>query len=113
MHCDAEDAWAGDARNFAEVDEAERAAIVHEWVNGGASQARGADRGGEVALDNFAGKVVERIFAIPPSGITRRVGFQRVPQRAAAVAGDDDRTRKRIASRRAREFLDRVHVARY
>src|ERR1700684_3183735 len=44
MHRDAEDARAGDARDFAEFDKAERAPVVHEWVDGGASCARRAQR---------------------------------------------------------------------
>src|SRR6202042_1163436 len=47
MHRDAEDAGAGDTRDFAELDEAERAAVAHERVDGGASQARCAQWGGE------------------------------------------------------------------
>src|SRR5580658_5265824 len=92
MHRDAEDARPGDARDFAELDEAEGAGVVHEGIDGGASQARFADGRREVALDYLAGEVVERIFVTPPSGTARCVRLERDPQCAAAVADDDDRS---------------------
>src|ERR1700730_17924601 len=102
MHSDAEDAWSGDPRDFAQLDKAESAAAAHERVNGGASQARCAEWGGDLALDHFAGEVGERIFAVPPSGVARGGAFDRVPKRAAAVADYHDRPCERIDRRGAR-----------
>src|SRR5271155_1882256 len=112
MHRDAEDARPGDARDFAELDEAESAAVVHEGVDGGASQTRFANGRGEVALDHVAGEVVEWIFAIPPSGVARWLRLERGPQRPSAVADDDDRSGRGIDRRCARNLLDRGVVTR-
>src|SRR5271170_3589735 len=112
MYRDAQDARPGDARDFTELDEAESAAVVHERIDGGASQARFANGRGEVALDHFAGEVVERIFAIPPSGIARCVRLERGPQRTSAVADDDDRSGRGIDRRCARNLLDGSVVTR-
>src|SRR5579864_3180095 len=107
MHRDAEDAWPGDARDLAERDKIERRAGALEWISGDASHTRCADGCRNVALDYFTSEVVQRIRAIPPSGITRGVGLERIPERAAAVADHHDRASIGIDRRRARNFSDR------
>src|SRR5208282_6108711 len=99
MHRYAEDARAGDAGDFAELDEAERRAVAHEGIDRDASRARCAQGGDDVALDYFAGEIVKGVVTIPPSGMADCVSLQRVPERAAAVADDYDRACQRIDRR--------------
>jgi hypothetical protein len=70
------------------------------------------ERRGDLALYHFVGEVVERVFALPPSGIARRMPLERYPKIAAAVAEHHDRTRRRIDARRARFGPDCRVIAR-
>ena len=97
MHHDAEDARPGDSRRLAQLDEVERpGAAVHERMNDGVAERGIAERLGDFAIDHLAGEVVERIFALPPSRIARRMPRKRRPEIAAAIAEHHDRARRRI-----------------
>ena len=71
-----------------------------------------AQRRRDLAFDHLAGEIVERIFALPPSGVARRVPLERRPEIAAAIAEHHDRARRRIDERRARLGLNRRVIAR-
>ena len=95
MHHDAEDARSAKPCGLPRLHEVQRRALAHEWIDDGGREPRLREHRRDIAFDDDASEIIQRVVARHPPRILIRMPFECFPERAAAVADHDDRLRAR------------------